>query len=70
MQDDDFEWDDEKAALNQRDHRISFEIARAAFSDVFAIERVDRRHDDQEERFALLGMAGSHLLFCILHLEI
>ncbi|HTW69425.1 MAG TPA: BrnT family toxin [Acetobacteraceae bacterium] len=46
-----------------RDHRISFKTARAAFADVFAIERVDRRHDDQEERFVLLGMAGTRLLF-------
>jgi uncharacterized DUF497 family protein len=63
MQDDDFEWDDIKAADNERDHGISFEMARAAFNDAFSIERVDRGHNDPEERFALLGMVEDRLLF-------
>ena len=62
MQDDEFEWDDAKAASNERDHGISFEVARGAFKDAFSIERVDRRHDDNEERFALLGMVEGRLL--------
>jgi len=63
MQDDDFEWDDIKAADNEREHRISFEMARAAFSDAFSIVRVDRGHDDPEERYAMLGMVEERLLF-------
>jgi uncharacterized protein len=52
-----------KAAINERDHGISFEMARAAFRDAFSIGRVDLRHDDPEERFALLGMIDDRLLF-------
>jgi uncharacterized DUF497 family protein/DNA-binding MarR family transcriptional regulator/DNA-binding transcriptional regulator YiaG len=63
MQDDEFEWDDTKAALNESDHGVSFEMAGAAFGDPFAIERIDRRHKDPEERFALLGMVDNRLLF-------
>jgi uncharacterized DUF497 family protein len=63
MWDDDFEWDDAKAASNWLDHGISFETAREAFRDPFAVERVDNRHDDNEERIALLGMAENRLLF-------
>lgn len=63
MHDDEFEWDDVKAATNARDHGISFEMARAAFRDPFSIERIDRRHNDPEERFALLGMVDDRLLF-------
>ena len=63
MQDGEFEWDDVKAVSNERDHGISFGMARAAFGDAFAIERVDRRHNDPEERFALLGMVDNRLLF-------
>jgi len=63
MLDEFFEWDDIKAALNERKHAITFEMARLAFKDAFAVERVDTRHGDHEERFALIGMADNHLLF-------
>lgn len=63
MQDDAFEWDDGKAAANWRRHRISFEMARAAFDDDFATEQADRDHDDAEECVTLLGIVEHHLLF-------
>jgi uncharacterized DUF497 family protein len=63
MQDDEFEWDDTKAAINEREHHITFDMARAAFGDAFAISRVDRGHDDPEERYAWLGMVENRLLF-------
>jgi uncharacterized DUF497 family protein len=31
MTDDEFEWDDVKAASNYADHRITFEMAKAVF---------------------------------------
>jgi uncharacterized protein len=63
VRDDHFEWRDDKAASNVRKHGISFAMAREAFEDAFAISRIDRRHDDFEERFALLGMVEDQLLF-------
>ena len=63
MQDDDFEWLDAKAASNWRDHGISFEMAREAFKDAFAVERIDDRHGDNEQRLALLGMVENRLLY-------
>jgi uncharacterized DUF497 family protein len=63
MRDATFEWDDNKAASNWRDHNISFEMAREAFNDRFAIEWIDHHHDDTEERFVLLGMVENRLLF-------
>ena len=62
MQDDEFEWDDAKAAINYRDHKITFEQARLAFADVFAIEREDRRKAYGEARYNLIGMAEGHVL--------
>lgn len=62
MQDDEFEWDDDKAARNLRDHKITFEEARLAFADVFAVEREDRREPYDEARYNLIGMAEDHLL--------
>jgi uncharacterized DUF497 family protein len=33
MRDDQFEWDDRKAARNTKEHRVTFELARPAFAD-------------------------------------
>ena len=62
MQDDEFEWDDEKATRNLASHGVSFEAARLAFDDAFAVVREDRRQDYGEDRFILLGMVQEHLL--------
>jgi uncharacterized protein len=57
-----FEWDDAKPAANLAKHGVSFEQAREAFSDPFAIDFVDDREDYGEQRVMLLGMVGSRLL--------
>ena len=62
MQDDEFEWDDEKAARNLASHGVSFEAARLAFDDAFAVVREDRRQDYGEDRFILLGTVQEHLI--------
>jgi uncharacterized DUF497 family protein len=62
MQDDDFEWDDRKAAANIARHGVSFKTARLAFSDASAVAREDPRQDYGEDRFTLLGMADDRLL--------
>ena len=62
MRDDDFEWDDAKAAANLARHGVSFEAARLAFSDAIAVAREDPRQDYGEDRFILLGMANNLLL--------
>jgi uncharacterized protein len=62
MRDDSFEWDDAKAAQNLAGHGVSFETARLAFDDVFAIVREDRRQNYGENRFILLGMVQERLL--------
>ena len=63
MRDDAFEWDNRKAAVNLRDHQISFEAARLAFDDAFAVERDDQREDYGENRYALLGMVDDRLVY-------
>jgi uncharacterized protein len=62
MGDDAFEWDGAKAAANYAKHGVTFDAARDVFKDAFAIEQVDDRHDDGEERWTILGMAGDRLL--------
>ena len=63
MENDDFEWDDEKAASNQRDHKVTFEAARDVFSDHFMVDWEDDGQDEGEQRFAALGMVANRLVF-------
>jgi uncharacterized protein len=65
MHDEEFEWDNAKAALNWRSHGVSFEMARDVFKDIFAIEWTDDRRGDAEERFVTVGMVDSRLLFVV-----
>jgi len=62
MQDQAFEWDDDKAADNFRRHGVTFDEARAVFKDPFAIELIDDRENYGEERLILIGMASGVLL--------
>ena len=63
MNDDEFKWDDAKAAANLAKHKVSFETARRAFKDPFAVEREDNREHYDEPRFTILGMVDGRLLF-------
>jgi uncharacterized DUF497 family protein len=63
MQDDDFEWDDRKAAFNRARHGVSFELARRVFDDPFAVEWRDESEDYGEERYAIIGMSEGRLLY-------
>ncbi len=42
---------------------VSFEMARRAFADVFAVARADRRQDYGENRYPITGMVEGRLLF-------
>ena len=50
-----FEWDSEKAALNRRKHKVSFETATNVFFDENRIEKLDEDHSDDEERWQVIG---------------
>jgi uncharacterized protein len=63
MNDNEFEWDDAKAAQNYAKHGVTFEAARDVFKDPFAIEQIDDRHDYGEERWTILGVARGRVLF-------
>ena len=57
-----FEWHDEKAAENLRNHGVAFEKAVNAFADPFAIEWIDRSEAYGEERWNLLGRCEGVIL--------
>jgi uncharacterized protein len=62
MIDDAFEREDDKAASNLRAHKVTFEMAREAFSDAFYVAREDRREPYGQVRYNLIGMAAGRLL--------
>jgi uncharacterized DUF497 family protein len=62
MRNDQFEWWDEKAASNWRDHGVTFDQAAKAVGDHFAIEAIDDRAEYGEERINLIGMCEGVLL--------
>lgn len=58
-----------KAAANLRKHGVSFQEARTAFYDEFAIQFFDHEHSAIEDRFLLLGMSSESNLLLVCHCE-
>jgi uncharacterized DUF497 family protein len=52
-----FVWDTNKANINFKKHKITFEEAKTVFFDVNAIEFFDPDHSQEEDRFLFLGMS-------------
>jgi hypothetical protein len=50
-----FEWDDEKAAANYRNHRVRFEEAETVWDDPHRVEAADEEHSEAK-------IAGSRLV--------
>ncbi len=60
-----FEWDDEKARQNIIKHGVTFDEAKAVFSDPFAFMRYDDRFDYGEDRFVIIGMSAAKVLYVV-----
>ena len=62
-----FEWDEEKAEENLKDHNVPFEEAVTVFSDPNARMIHDPEHSEDEERFILLGISSGLKLLTVCH---
>jgi uncharacterized protein len=62
-----FEWDDLKAAANEKKHGTSFEEAKSVFVDERAKLIHDPDHSEDEERFVLLGLSSKLRLLLVCH---
>ena len=58
------EWDDNKAEMNWKKHRIHFEDAALIFLDENRIDEFDEEHSDYEERRKVIGMV-ENILFVV-----
>lgn len=64
-----FDWDPAKAASNRKKHGVSFDEARSAFHDEFAVQFFDEENSMDEDRFLLLGMSSDTRLLLVSHCE-
>jgi len=61
-----FEWDPEKALLNVRKHRVTFETAIRVFLDPYAVIEQDRIVDG-EERWQIIGIVDGKMMLMVAH---
>ena len=59
-----FEWDSDKAALNWQKHRIKFEDAAKIFADENRIDYLDEDHSVEENRYITIGRVDK-ILFVV-----
>ena len=62
-----FEWDQRKAAANEKKHGVSFEEAKSVFSDERAKLIDDPDHSEEEDRFILLGLSSTLRVLVVCH---
>jgi uncharacterized DUF497 family protein len=62
-----FEWDKKKDKTNTKKHGVSFDEARTAFYDEYAIQFFDPEHSEEEDRFILLGSSFNLKTLVICH---
>jgi hypothetical protein len=61
-----FEWDPKKAAMNLKNHRVSFDEAIEVFYDPRAVEGIDWDHSTvDEQRFFVIGLSTRRLLYVV-----
>ena len=54
-----FEWDEEKATLNERKHSVPFRFATRVFLDENRLEWIDTRRQYGEPRWITIGLIES-----------
>lgn len=62
-----FEWDENKDAINQKKHKVSFAEAQTVFYDEEARIIDDPEHSQEEERFIILGLSQKSNLLVVCH---
>jgi uncharacterized DUF497 family protein len=65
----DFEWDPEKAEVNERKHGVAFSDASTVFGDPLAVTFSDPDHSLDEHRFLTFGVSRAGRLLVLSHAE-
>lgn len=64
-----FEWDPQKAVINQRKHGVSFQEAASVFGDPLSTTYHDPDHYIREHRFITAGMSQSGRVLMVAHTD-
>jgi uncharacterized protein len=62
-----FEWNPKKAKSNLRKHKVSFNEAATAFSDLLSLTFDDEAHSDVERRYITLGISHQGRILVVAH---
>lgn len=64
-----FEWDEEKAKANLKQHKVSFDEGATVFSDPFSITIPDPDHSTDEERYIDIGTSDKGRILIVSYTE-
>ena len=64
-----FEWDEEKAKVNLKKHRIDFDEAATVFTDPFSITIHDPDHSADEQRYIDIGSSAAGRVLVVVYTE-
>ena len=64
-----FDWDDNKAESNKKKHGVSFAEAATTFSDPNAIEFLDEKSSQKEDRWILVGVSARSQVLLVVFVE-
>ena len=64
-----FEWDNNKAQKNLKNHDISFDEASTAFKDTLSLAVYDPLNSESEDRFVLIGNSFANRLLVVVHID-
>lgn len=64
-----FTWDDNKAALNWKKHKVDFKMAAEVFLDDYAIDDWDLEHNIHENRRIIIGATLNIEILFVVYVE-
>ncbi len=64
-----FEWDEEKAAANLADHKVSFDEAKTVFDDPLYVDFYDPDHSYDEHRYLIVCKSRQGRLLIVSYTE-
>lgn len=64
-----FEWNEEKAAVNLSRHGVSFDEAKTVFSDPLYVDFYDPDHSYDEQRYITIGESQAGRLLLVSYTE-
>lgn len=64
-----FEWDDDKATTNERNHGVTFAEVVTVFTDPLSLTGYDPDHSDEEDRFITMGLSANGRLVIVSHTD-